>query len=104
MYIMSHENIGRLTVERKQLQLHLVDLGEEASKIGNELVALGQDLNGQPHLVAIAGQPQSSIDGKGHFYSSSIFDPGKIAKLTQDIRDTSRRIDEIATELSKAGL
>jgi len=97
--------IGRLLRERKEVQGHLAALEADAGKISQRFDQLGEMLNRNPQDVWFYGQ---SADIKGYVprsasFNMADFDMQRIIDLTNKIRSTREKLDELNSEASRFG-
>ena len=97
-----HSLIGRLFLERKQLQSELTLLNARAGEIGANYKALGQALREVPSDVRFEGQ---QVEARYEASRRDVFSlrgssEEDLRRLTDEIRQKKSRLSEIERDLS----
>lgn len=109
-YFMSQEEqdavIGRVVREHKAATTKLAYLRSEATRLGQELSAIGQALMSQPDSLIRRGEdmPGRFAGPQLHIVNPEALDLEKIMRLTKEIRERMKEIGDLDKDKSDLGI
>jgi|SRR5215471_1642549 len=97
--------IGRLVLERRDLQTKLTALEAEAQRLGEIFAAMGSLLQQRPEQIVFENHPAPAGAGTGTpLFKLTDISSERLIKLVDDLRETKRALESMNARVARLGI